>query len=198
MHDIGCTYLSALTSTKNFLRAFVRSSNVVLWDICLYLHFSVVRDLCSYQTSQTDMPPLRASGLSIHTGVAHQQCGPDTTSRGRSAPERNSPPLSASETFTQRVWRVGTGSPHANGSVNGASLIHTHAYSACVPPPARAQCLLSPGEMGSSSNSNCKQWWRTENYNRAKKCFNHKAMLAAVTVILAIAHMAVRCCTQAT
>ena len=29
-------------------------------------------------------------------------------------------PLSASETFTQRrVWRIDTGSPHANGSVNG-------------------------------------------------------------------------------
>ena len=31
-------------------------------------------------------------------------------------------PLSASETFTQRrVQRIGTGSPHANGSVNRAS-----------------------------------------------------------------------------
>ena len=34
--------------------------------------------------------------------------------------------------------------------------------------PSPEQCLLLPGQIGSSSN--CKQWRRTDNNTRAKKC----------------------------
>ena len=68
-------------------------------------------------------PSIRKAGLSIHTGSLRQKQGSDATSKGGSVPERGSVTLSASETFTQgRRRRIGGGSPHANGSVNGVTI----------------------------------------------------------------------------
>ena len=47
-----------------------------------------------------DSPPLRAAGLSIHTGAVHQKHSPDTTSRGGSALEQNFTP--------RRIWNFHT------------------------------------------------------------------------------------------
>ena len=69
----------------------------------------------------TDTPSLRASGLSVHTGTAHQKCSPDTTSRGGSAPEWNFPPLHIWNFHTEEGAEIGAGSQHANGSVKEAT-----------------------------------------------------------------------------
>ena len=39
-----------------------------------------------------------------------------------------------------------------------------------APPPPQAQWLLLPGQLCSSSSSNCKQWRSTDNNNRTENC----------------------------
>ena len=65
-------------------------------------------------------PLIRAADLFIHTGSVSQYYASDTTSSGVSEPEQHFTPR-CSERFPQR-WRTGAGSPHPNGTVNGASV----------------------------------------------------------------------------
>ena len=52
--------------------------------------FSLVKDMCSYQTVRPTCH--HAAGLSIHIAMACQCCASDTTPRDVSAPERNFTP----------------------------------------------------------------------------------------------------------
>ena len=81
-----------------------------------------MKDLCSYQTARParprSAPPDYPFTLGRLTNNVALILPPEADQRWSEIS-----PLSASETFTQgRVWRIGTGSPHANDSVKEATV----------------------------------------------------------------------------
>lgn len=89
-------------SCQSYYVTFVWSCNIALWGISLDF---VERRICVVIRLADQHATTLSHRLTHHTDSVQQCCTSDTT--------MEISPLAASETFTQKVWRIGAGSLHS-------------------------------------------------------------------------------------